>query len=144
MYVVQTLLGVPVHLDAGQMVPAPMPAPDQWWTSGADRVQVVRVLRGGLVCEITRDGGATVSRAAIVGAYWPEQITAADLRAGMHLAGTVYREVDGRLHEDIPVVRRGRIRRRAGEPYRVDVTWSTGGRAEYAPDADLTVLAVTP
>ncbi len=69
-------------------------------------------------------------------------MTAANLTAGIHLRGTIYREVDGVLIEDIPVVYRARRRSRDHRPYRIDVTYDSGHRGRYAPDAVLDVLEV--
>lgn len=69
-------------------------------------------------------------------------MTADMLTAGTHLRGTVYREVGAVLVEDIPVVKRVRRRFRNTVLRRVDITWTCGRVARYAPTHDLPVLEV--
>jgi hypothetical protein len=67
-------------------------------------------------------------------------MTADMLTAGLHLRGTVYREVDGVLIEEIPVVHRARTRSRLQRPYRIDVTYESGHHGRYDPHTELAVL----
>ncbi len=66
-------------------------------------------------------------------------MTADKLTAGIHLRGIVYREVDGILIEDIPVVHRARRRSRDHRAYSVHVTYDSGHHGQYDPTAELDV-----
>jgi hypothetical protein len=65
---------------------------------------------------------------------------ATEIKPGMHLHGTLVREVDDYLIETVPVVKRVRRITSAGHLTEIHLGWTIGGRGVYLPTDELAVL----